>query len=67
MIKRILHRIFGYMVIITFLDGREFCVRAYLCSDCTVRARLKGVQIHLESNGCVRGLWSHNETKWRVK
>ena len=67
MLKRLLHMLLGYKIIITFADGQTEKTRAYLSSDCTVRARIWGrTQIRLEDNGCVRGLYAHNETKWKV-
>ena len=66
MIKRLLHMILGYKVLITFADGQTEEATAYLSKDYTLRARVFGRQLRLEGNGCVRGLYAHNETKWKV-
>ena len=66
MVKRLLHMILGYKILITFADGQTVKTRAYLSSDCTLRTVLGGKQIRLADNGCVCGLYAHNETKWKV-
>ena len=67
MIKRIIHKLLGYKVEVTFPDGGTEITRAYLSSDCTVRVNVWGNrQCYLEQEGVVRGLWPNADTKWKV-
>lgn len=67
MIKRLLHKILGYKIEITFPDGNKKIARAYLSADCTVRATLWGTaHCYLQSNGIIRGLWPNDKTTWKA-
>lgn len=67
MLNKTFNIIFGYKIIIYYVDNTTEICRSYLGSDSLVRTHLKKYnhrKVILQSNGVVRGLYPNNETTW---